>query len=408
MVALLCPVRGLGSTVGHSFIYMELGLELFNAVLTPYDSWSSLYLADEGNLLLTPAGLDTDHTPDVAALAAAAQNERELKLVGREYRVTAVPLNAAGLSLYSCAELNVLDDDGAQTRMVVLTVLLSSLVLTVVLAFLLATYLSGPIRLLNARLHRIAENDFSYDPVIEQADGELGQIGRTVNEMTMSIENLLRTQQQDYEQRRRIEIQLLQSQVNPHFLYNTLDSIRWMSVIQKSPGIEKMTRSLSNLLKNIAKGTQDKITVQEELALLHDYVEIQSVRYMEAFSFDDRVPQELYCYRVIKLTLQPLVENAIFHGIEPTGEGGTITVSGHEEGSDLLLYVTDDGAGIPADTLAGLLTAERPRSHASLNGIGVYNVHRRLQMLYGPDYGLTIESEPGCGTCVTVRIPKEE
>ena len=129
---------------------------------------------------------------------------------------------------------------------------------------------------------------------------------------------------------------------------------------------------------------------------------------MEAFSFDDRVPQELYCYRVIKLTLQPLVENAIFHGIEPTGEGGTITVSGHEEGSDLLLYVTDDGAGIPADTLAGLLTAERPRSHASLNGIGVYNVHRRLQMLYGPGYGLTIESEPGCGTCVTVRIPKEE
>ena len=408
VVALLCPVRGLGSTVGHSFIYMELGLELFNAVLTPYDSWSSLYLADEGNLLLTPAGLDTDHTPDVAALAAAAQNERELKLAGREYRVTAVPLNAAGLSLYSCAELNVLDDDGAQTRMVVLTVLLSSLVLTVVLAFLLATYLSEPIRLLNARLHRIAENDFSYDPVIEQADGELGQIGRTVNEMTMSIENLLRTQQQDYEQRRRIEIQLLQSQVNPHFLYNTLDSIRWMAVIQKSPGIEKMTRSLSNLLKNIAKGTQDKITVQEELALLHDYVEIQSVRYMEAFSFDDRVPQELYCYRVIKLTLQPLVENAIFHGIEPTGEGGTITVSGHEEGSDLLLYVTDDGAGIPADTLAGLLTAERPRSHASLNGIGVYNVHRRLQMLYGPGYGLTIESEPGCGTRVTVRIPKEE
>lgn len=408
VVALLCPVQGLGSTAGHSFLYIEMGMELFDWMLTPYDSWSSLYLADKTDLLIFPAGQDAEHTPDVPALAAAAQKERTLKLGGREYRVTAVPLNAAGLSLYSCAELNVLDDDGAQTRMAVLTVLLSSLVLTVVLAFLLATYLSEPIRLLNARLHRIAENDFSYDPVIEQADGELGQIGRTVNEMTMSIENLLRTQQQDYEQRRRIEIQLLQSQVNPHFLYNTLDSIRWMAVIQKSPGIEKMTRCLSSLLKNIAKGTQDKITVQEELALLHDYVEIQSVRYMEAFSFDDQVPQELYRYHIIKLTLQPLVENAIFHGIEPTGEAGTITVSGREDGKDLLLYVTDDGAGIPADTLARLLTTERPRSHASLNGIGVYNVHRRLQMLYGVGYGLTIESEPGCGTCVTVRIPKEE
>ena len=181
-----------------------------------------------------------------------------------------------------------------------------------------------------------------------------------------------------------------------------------MAVIQKCPGIEKMTRSLSNLLKNIAKGTQDKITVQEELNLLHDYVDIQAVRYMEAFSFVDEVPEALYKYRMIKLTLQPLVENAIFHGIEPTGESGTITVTGREDGSDIVLCVADDGAGIPADTLADLLTAERPRSHASLNGIGVYNVHKRLQMLYGDAYGLRIDSEPGCGTCVTVRIPKEE
>ena len=408
VVALLCPVRGLGSTAGHGYLYIELGLELFSSVLTPYESWSSLYIADSDTLLFAPPQGEGDTLPTPAALVDAAADSSALKLSGREYHVTAVPLNAAGLSLYSCEELDVLDDDGTQTRMAVLTVLLTSLVLTVVLAFLLATHLSEPIRLLNARLHRIAENDFSYDPVIEQADGELGQIGRTVNEMTMSIENLLRTQQQGYEHRRRIEIQLLQSQVNPHFLYNTLDSIRWMAVIQKSPGIEKMTRCLSNLLKNIAKGTQDKITVQEELALLHDYVEIQSVRYMEAFSFADQVPESLYGCRIIKLTLQPLVENAIFHGIEPTGEAGTITVSGREDGDDVLLFVTDDGAGIPADTLAGLLTAERPRSHASLNGIGVYNVHRRLQMLYGPRYGLTIESEPGCGTCVTVRIPKEE
>lgn len=407
VVALLCPVRGLGSTAGRGYLYIELGLEAFSSVLSPYDSWSNLYLTDENNVLLSPPGRNGKALPSAAELLEASADNRNLQLSDRIYDVTAVPLNGAGLFLYSCAELDVLDTDGAQTRMAVLTVLFSSLLLTLVLAFILATYLSKPIRLLNERLHRIAENDFSYDPVIEQADGELGQIGRTVNEMTMSIENLLATQQKSYEQRRRIEIQLLQSQVNPHFLYNTLDSIRWMAVIQKCPGIEKMTRCLSNLLKNIAKGTQDKITVKEELALLHDYVEIQSVRYMEAFSFEDTVPEALYNYCIIKLTLQPLVENAIFHGIEPTGEAGTITVAGYEEGSDLILTVTDDGAGIPAETLATLLTEERPRSHASLNGIGVYNVHKRLQLLYGPTYGLTIESEPGCGTCVTVRIPKE-
>lgn len=359
-------------------------------------------------MLIHPENLTEEEMPTARQLAQACAENTEMMLGGRKFKVAAVRLNAGGLSLYSCFEMTGLDNDGAQTRMAIAATLLSSFLLALVLALLLAAYLTKPISLLNNRLHRIADNDFSYDPEIEKAGGELGQIGHTVNEMTMSIENLLQTTEQSYEQRRKIEIQLLQSQVNPHFLYNTLDSIRWMAVIQKSPGIESMTRSLSNLLKNIAKGTQDKITLEEELALLHDYVEIQSVRYMEAFTFYDTVPKELYRYRIIKLTLQPLVENAIFHGIEPTGENGTITVTGREEGGDLVLCVTDDGAGIPPDVLPTLLSEERPRSHASLNGIGVCNVHKRLQMLYGDAYGLTIESEPGGGTCVTVRVPKEE
>ena len=408
VLAIVCPVRGLGSTSGYGYLYAELGLDLFCDVLEPFDEWSKLFLATDDTVLIRPESLTEDEMPTARQLAQASAENTELMLGDRKFKVTAVRLNAGGLSLYSCFEMTGLDNDGAQTRMAVATTLLSSFLLALVLALLLAAYLTKPISLLNNRLHRIADNDFSYDPEIEKAGGELGQIGHTVNEMTMSIENLLQTTEQSYEQRRKIEIQLLQSQVNPHFLYNTLDSIRWMAVIQKSPGIESMTRSLSNLLKNIAKGTQDKITLEEELALLHNYVEIQSVRYMEAFTFYDTVPKELYRYRIIKLTLQPLVENAIFHGIEPTGENGTITVTGREEGGDLVLCVTDDGAGIPPDVLPTLLSEERPRSHASLNGIGVCNVHKRLQMLYGEAYGLTIESEPGVGACVTVRIPKEE
>ena len=408
VLAIVCPVRGLGSTSGYGYLYAELGLDLFSNVLEPFDEWSKLFLATNDTVLIRPESLTEEEMPTARQLAQASAENTELMLGDRKFKVTAVQLNAGGLALYSCFEMTGLDNDGAQTRMAVATTLLSCFLLALVLALILAAYLTKPISLLNNRLHRIADNDFSYDPEIEKAGGELGQIGHTVNEMTMSIENLLQTTEQSYEQRRKIEIQLLQSQVNPHFLYNTLDSIRWMAVIQKSPGIESMTRSLSNLLKNIAKGTQDKITLEEELALLHDYVEIQSVRYMEAFTFNDTVPKELYRYRIIKLTLQPLVENAIFHGIEPTGENGTITVTGREEGGDLVLCVTDDGAGIPPDILPTLLSEECHRSHASLNGIGVCNVHKRLQMLYGEAYGLTIESEPGGGTCVTVRVPKEE
>ena len=383
VLAILCPVRGLGSTSGYGYLYAELGLDLFSNMLEPFDEWSKLFLATDDTVLIHPENLTEEEMPTARQLAQACAENTEMMLGGRKFKVAAVRLNAGGLSLYSCFEMTGLDNDGAQTRMAIAATLLSSFLLALVLALLLAAYLTKPISLLNNRLHRIADNDFSYDPEIEKAGGELGQIGHTVNEMTMSIANLLQTTEQSYEQRRKIEIQLLQSQVNPHFLYNTLDSIRWMAVIQKSPGIESMTRSLSNLLKNIAKGTQDKITLEEELALLHDYVEIQSVRYMEAFTFYDTVPKELYRYRIIKLTLQPLVENAIFHGIEPTGENGTITVTGREEGGDLVLCVTDDGAGIPPDVLPTLLSEERPRSHASLNGIGVCNVHKRLQMPVG-------------------------
>ncbi len=226
--------------------------------------------------------------------------------------------------------------------------------------------------------------------------------------MTMSIKHLLRETEEMYIRRKNIEIELLQSQVNPHFLYNTLDTIRWMAVIQQCPGIASTVNSLVNLLKNLAKGTQDKIPLGEELDLLNDYIAIQNVRYVETFTFVNQIPAELLGLRIIKLTLQPLVENAIFHGIEPTGECGTITLSGRLEGEDLVLTVEDDGAGIPPDKLAALLTTPRRKNRSSLNGMGVANVHKRLQLTYGKSYGLTVESELGKYTRVHIRLPKEE
>lgn len=161
VIALLCPVRGLGSTVGHGYLYIELGLDLFNSVLEPYDSWSSLYLTAGDTMLRSPIGEAADEIPTAEQLSETLDSSHTLKLAGNEYSVTAVALDDADLHLYSCAELGALDSDGAQTRMAVLTVLASSLLLTLVLSIVLATYLSKPISLLNARLHRIAENDFS-------------------------------------------------------------------------------------------------------------------------------------------------------------------------------------------------------------------------------------------------------
>ena len=233
--------------------------------------------------------------------------------------------------------------------------------------------------MLTAHIRKISEtDDFSYNPDIVTSSDEIGEIGHAVNHMALHIQELLTEMEKMFEQRKNIEISLLQSQINPHFLYNTLDSIRWMAVIQKSKNIELTTRALENLLRNVAKGVGDKITLQEELSLVQDYVHIQKVRYVEVFDIHYDIPEEFLSCKIIKFTLQPIVENAVFHGIEPTGEFGEIDIR-----------------------------ARSDSNKDSLSGIGVANVDARLKLNYGPQYGLLYDSMPGEFTRVTIHIPLE-
>ncbi|MDE6817344.1 MAG: histidine kinase, partial [Lachnospiraceae bacterium] len=190
---------------------------------------------------------------------------------------------------------------------------------------LLTGHITRPIKILTGHIRKISEtNDFSPDPDIEASSDEIGEIGKAVNQMTDHIQNLLGQQARMYEQKKNIEISLLQSQINPHFLYNTLDSIRWMAVIQGSKNIEQTTGALERLLRNMAKGIGDKITLREELELVGNYIYIQQVRYVEIFDYICQIPEELLDCRIIKFTLQPIVENAILHGIEPMKQFGEI------------------------------------------------------------------------------------
>lgn len=164
---------------------------------------------------------------------------------------------------------------------------------------------------------RIAGGDFSRDPSVEW-EHELGDIGRGINDLSENVSELMEKRLEDEKQKQDLEYKMLQSQINPHFLYNTLNSIKWMATIQGATGISEMTTSLSRLLKSISKGTSLLIDIREELSLLENYFTIQSYRYGGTITMDIQVDNEsLYNSEIIKFTLQPLVENAIFHGIEP-------------------------------------------------------------------------------------------
>lgn len=160
--------------------------------------------------------------------------------------------------------------------------------------------------------------------------------------------------------------------------------------------------------ENLAKGTEDHITLSEELSLVNDYVSIQSIRYMGTFHLINNIPEELYQYRILKFTLQPLIENSFFHGIEPKGTYGTVTLSGSKNDTCLFLHIRDDGVGIAPEKLDALLnTPQKNPNKGSLNSIGVYNVNQRLKLVYGTQYGLSYESELGKYTNVLIKLPLE-
>jgi two-component system sensor histidine kinase YesM len=204
-----------------------------------------------------------------------------------------------------------------------------------------------------------------------------------------------------------LEYKMLQSQINPHFIYNTLNSIKWMATVQGSEGIAEMTTALAKLLKSLSKGTSLKVPIREELSLLRDYCTIQSYRYGGTIGVDFRVDDPaIEDFSIVKFTLQPLVENAIFHGIEPKGSGHIDVHLWFEDGL-IRIDVTDDGVGMSPEKAASILTSGNETKSEFFRELGVYNVNRRLQFEYGDRAGITISSTEGSGTTMTVRIPAE-
>ena len=289
---------------------------------------------------------------------------------------------------------------------------LGMLVLIIFLLIVLTTFLNGvldnvinaPVDKIRHRLNLIAQGDFSRDVSIEW-DHELGEIGRGVNDLAESVKELLSTKIRDTKEKKDLEYKMLQSQINPHFIYNTLNSIKWMATTQGATGITEMTTALARLLKSISKGTKLLIPVSAELELVKDYFTIQSYRYGGTIELIINCESDMLLdCQIIKFTLQPLVENAIFHGIEPTGKSGTVTINIYERDETLTIDITDDGIGMTKEQTESILEASAAPSDF-FKEIGVSNVHKRLQYQFGTGYGILVSSTPGIGTTMSVNLP---
>ena len=286
--------------------------------------------------------------------------------------------------------------------------LLFLLAISVGLALFLSWRITRPMRKIETAMQQIGEGNMDIVVPDEDQD-EMGILAATLNSMSLNIKELMAQLHKDEEQKRYLELKAMQYQVNPHFLYNTLDSIAMSARKNQDYTSEKMTLALSEFFRISLSRGMEYVTVSEEMRYVQSYLEIQGMRFPDSVTWECRIEKGIENAKVLKFILQPLVENSLYHGLRDSGREGHIEVCAGTCGNDLVFRVKDSGIGMLPEQLKKVTEEINQKQITGKSiyegGFGLQNVQQRLQLVYGEKAGLTIESEWDEGTCITVMIP---
>ena len=272
-------------------------------------------------------------------------------------------------------------------------------VLCILMAERLSSSLTFPIRRMNDAMHRVQEGHLDTRIPVDRKD-EFGQMSENFNIMANKLEDYMERQVKAQQELNASHIAMMQAQMNPHFLYNTLDTMKWLAKANHIPEIATMSAGLARILQTSISAEQF-IRLKEELDFVKSYVEIQKIRYSDRFRYEISVPQSLEACIVPKLVVQPIVENAIIHGLEEC-EDGLIQVTVCEKEETLYIEVKDNGCGIPEDVMECLNSKDREELAGH---IGFYNVDTIIRLHYGEQYGLHVSRPKEGGTRVQIALP---
>ena len=259
------------------------------------------------------------------------------------------------------------------------------------------------ITVLTNKMKNVQEGKLDVE-IASYSEDEVGKLTDCFNYMVKRISLLLEKQYQSGKEIKSLELKALQAQINPHFLYNTLEMINWKAIDNGVPEIAVIAQSLARFYKLSLNDGKDIVSISDEINHIKTYVQIQNLRFDNRIILNVHLDDDIYQYDILKLILQPIVENSIIHGIlENRGRPkGTITLEGHLEKDDILLTIRDDGKGMTEEKASGILMGENTRES---HGYGIRNINQRIKLCYGQQYGLTFHSSPGQGTLVEIRIP---
>ena len=289
------------------------------------------------------------------------------------------------------------------TRYIIVIIFLLVIMILTFGTMLVSAQITRPLNELTTSME-ILDEDGLPECIKVGGSYEVEYLGNTLRDFVERLRRLMDDIVKEQEEKRKSELDALQAQINPHFLYNTLDSIIWMIEGERYQEAIFMIRELASLFRiSLSKG-KTMITIEDELKHAKNYMNIQSVRYRNRFEIDYEIDPDILQCVIVKLVLQPILENALYYAVEALDGDGEIYVKGYRDGEDIYISVTDNGMGMEKEVVDHLLEENNhvPK-HGS--GVGLVNIHKRLQIRFGPQYGLQIESEPDEGTTVTLHLP---
>ena len=308
-----------------------------------------------------------------------------------------------GWTVVDCTNVRELLSKSRQAQSIYVLMAVLLVIVSLLFSRFMARSITLPIQKLRDSMEKVQEGDFSISDVVVDSDNEIGSLTKSFDVMTHRIQELMEQNVYEQEQKRKSELKALQSQINPHFLYNTLDSIIWMAEGKKNEEVVLMTASLARLLRQSISNEDEVVPIANEVEYARGYLTIQKMRYKDKLEFQIDVDPSILHIPLIKLVLQPIIENAIYHGLKYKESKGLLIIKGFMKDGNAVLQVIDDGVGMDEETLAHIYDRHKVNYHS--NGVGVYNVQKRLKLYYGDDYGITYESKKGEGTTATITIP---
>ncbi len=365
------------------------------------------FISNDGEIIYHPNQREIDNgefLEDLEGVADHVYGTYISQFAGHERLTVIQTVNQTRWRIVGVAMMDEIMDDLGSFQTALLFISAVMIIISIIATTIISKHITRPLRRLESEMRKVETGDFEVS-LPQSHSIEVESLSSSFRIMVARIKVLMKRIKATEEIKRQRELDALQAKINPHFLYNTLDSVIWMAETGDNHGVVKMVSALARLFRiSIAKG-HDVITLSEELSHVQNYLDIQSMRYKDKFTYSITIPPELENAPTIKLIVQPIVENSIYHGIKYLQEEGRIEIKAEAVDDGIKIIISDNGVGMKSETAATILNPDQENTASSGNGIGLRNIDERIKLSYGEKYGLSIWSEPDEGTTVTILIP---